>query len=188
MNCHLYEGQYLTLHAIAKRCGMKPATLHHRVVVMGLSVDDAIQAGKRIKAKPRQPRLYDFRGKRLTVKEIANRLGLCWSTIYRRVSGDRLLDGADLIDPNPSYQDAPINARLLTFRGRTDTVAGWARRMGVPKHTIFARLAMGWPIKRILTEPPMRGRQRTVFNHNKRCITRIAATFTARKDQSLCRQ
>lgn len=36
-------------------------------------------------------------------------------------------------------------ARKLTYDGRTMTVPAWARLTGIPKDTLYYRLAKGWP-------------------------------------------
>lgn len=184
MKRYLYDGLFLPLYVIADRCGIKRGTLDYRVRVKGMDLSQAISAGRYENSKTRKPALYEYRGKLRTVAEIARIEDVALSTVYRRRLGDVILPRGHK-DPNPSYQDAPINARLLTFRGKTDTVGGWARRMGVPKHVLFSRLAMGWPVKRVLTEPPMRGKQRNVFIHNRRILQRITTSFrTPRSSQT----
>ena len=42
----------------------------------------------------------------------------------------------------------------LTFNGRTLTIAEWTRELGWPNYTIRNRLALGWDLVRIFTEPP----------------------------------
>ncbi len=69
------------------------------------------------------------------------------------------------------------NLVLLTFKGRTDTVAGWSQRLGITDATLRNRINRGWSIERALTEPPMRPNERFVFKHNRRVIRRIAASF-----------
>jgi len=39
---------------------------------------------------------------------------------------------------------------LLTYKGRTLHVSGWARLLGIKIPTIFARLRLGFPIRRVL--------------------------------------
>ena len=41
----------------------------------------------------------------------------------------------------------------LTYNGRTLTLAEWAAVTGFPKYLLSNRLAMKWPVERILTEP-----------------------------------
>jgi len=43
------------------------------------------------------------------------------------------------------------NNRRLAFNGQNLTVAQWAKRLGIPQETLYARLNRGWPIERILT-------------------------------------
>lgn len=42
---------------------------------------------------------------------------------------------------------------LITYEGKTDTIAGWAKKIGVPYATLSQRFYHGWPTKRALTEP-----------------------------------
>lgn len=42
---------------------------------------------------------------------------------------------------------------MLTFRGRTQCVAAWAEEVGVPWHTIYNRVAVGWSAVRAITTP-----------------------------------
>lgn len=45
------------------------------------------------------------------------------------------------------------NNHWLTFNGVTDTIQGWADRVGIARGVIKGRLKMGWSIERILTAP-----------------------------------
>lgn len=71
----------------------------------------------------------------------------------------------DRIDPNKGYepgncrwatwteqQNNKRNSRTLTLNGRTQTVADWAREIGVNPFTIYSRLDMGWSVDRALTK------------------------------------
>lgn len=77
----------------------------------------------------------------------------------------------DRIDPNGDY--CPENCRwavletqannrrdnrFLTFNGKTQTVAQWAREVGLNKNALISRLEWGWPIEDALTWPAERGR------------------------------
>lgn len=45
------------------------------------------------------------------------------------------------------------NNRLITFNGRTQTLAQWAREIGIRRDTLRKRLESGWSLDRALTEP-----------------------------------
>ncbi len=51
--------------------------------------------------------------------------------------------------------------RLLTLNGKTQTVANWAREVGMLSRTIRYRIdVMGWPAEKALTTPFQRKRKR----------------------------
>jgi hypothetical protein len=41
--------------------------------------------------------------------------------------------------------------RLITYRGRTKTLAAWAKEIGMQQTTLRSRLKMGWSLKRALS-------------------------------------
>jgi hypothetical protein len=49
-------------------------------------------------------------------------------------------------------------AKLITFRGETLSMGGWARRIGLSRGVVWARLNQGWSTEDALTVPPQRGR------------------------------
>ena len=44
------------------------------------------------------------------------------------------------------------STRRLTFQGETMSVKEWARKIGIPYHTLIGRLNAGWPVERALQE------------------------------------
>lgn len=42
--------------------------------------------------------------------------------------------------------------RVLTFRGKSQTLAEWAEELGIPRNTIQTRLRLGWSVERALSE------------------------------------
>ncbi len=77
----------------------------------------------------------------------------------------------DRINPNGNYrpdncrwatretQDNNRRAnRFLTWNGKTQTIAQWAKETGISKGTILNRLNWGWPIEDALSWPSERGR------------------------------
>jgi len=45
------------------------------------------------------------------------------------------------------------NNHLLTYHGKTQPIAVWARELGMRPDTLWSRLHLGWPIERVLSEP-----------------------------------
>lgn len=45
------------------------------------------------------------------------------------------------------------SSRILEFNGRRDTMANWARSLGLRNGTLHARLKKGWSVERALSEP-----------------------------------
>ena len=41
--------------------------------------------------------------------------------------------------------------RLITYSGRTQNLAAWAKEIGIGRRTLWARLAMGWPLEQALS-------------------------------------
>jgi len=42
---------------------------------------------------------------------------------------------------------------FLSYEGRTQTVASWAREYGLARNVLLGRIAAGWPVERALHEP-----------------------------------
>lgn len=62
--------------------------------------------------------------------------------------------------PNPGAEAEvrlPNGRRMLTHRGITDTVTGWARRLGMRRDSLSKRLHKGWTVEEAL-ETPCTGR------------------------------
>ena len=41
--------------------------------------------------------------------------------------------------------------RLITYDGRTQSPAAWAKEIGISRRALWARLAMGWPLEQALS-------------------------------------
>lgn len=94
-------------------------------------------------------------------------------TVFFRDMGERPTGTTlDRIDSNKGY--SPDNCRwstmkiqennkrnnvLLTFNGKTQTVAQWADETGIGYQTIRARMNMGWSTEEALTLPRVRVRR-----------------------------
>lgn len=151
---HHYKGAYLSLGAISRLTGISQRTLYSRIV-RGMSIDAAIseptkKPGGNNPAGPK-PRLYEFRGKHLTIAQIAGILGCGLQTVYNRRVGARVLEGAELEAARP--KESPSNARLITYKGKTGCLASWARKFNLSANTIRSRLNKGWSVEHALRAP-----------------------------------
>lgn len=139
-----FRGRGLTVPEIAMLTGLAEATVYRRIR-LGRPIEGPHRCGP-------EPKRFAFRGEMLTAAEIAERTGYSVSHVRRRISGNTYLEGeearANFAD------DFHPNCVLLTYRGKTDSLSGWARRTGIPQYVISERLGRkGWTIHRTLTEP-----------------------------------
>ncbi len=139
-----FRGRGLTVPEIAMLTGLAEATVYRRIR-LGRPIEGPHRCGP-------EPKRFAFRGEMLTAAEIAERTGYSVSHVRRRISGNTYLEGeearANFAD------DFHPNCVLLTHRGKTDSLSGWARRTGIPQYVISERLGRkGWTVHRILTEP-----------------------------------
>lgn len=77
------------------------------------------------------------------------------------VSLDRKMETAKAIIAMPRYAPGKNRFRFLTCNGETLQLCEWARRTGIPLHTIMSRLKSGWLVERTLT-PGIDGRNNLV--------------------------
>lgn len=147
----LFEGEMLPLYVIARRVGMVHGTLYHRVIRIGMTVEEAVSISVLPRARKapwgRTTKLYDFRGERLSAKQIAALLNVTSSTVYARVRGNHVLEAEEA---NKGRRDI----YRITYDGRTLTLSEWARETGIRAETIRERIRQhGWSAERALTEP-----------------------------------
>lgn len=179
---HRFRGTWMTVKQIADTTGLTPRTVYRRIQFR-LSIDEPHRIGPR-------PKRYEFRGELKTAREIMAITGLSRSQVSKRTDGVRFFDLHEATDP---YADLHPNCRVITYRGTKDSIAGWARRTGIPHHVIRERiLSMKWPIKRALTEPVMRAGQRQRYQRNAEVIRGMLDGFanagqsSKSKEATLC--
>lgn len=161
----------MTVAEIASVTGFHEVTIRSRIR-LGISLDAMAPQG-------RAPKLYEFRGRWLTIRAIAAFLGVCEATVYNRRIGDRIAEDEERQDP---HREPPPQSVLLTFRGERHGIAEWARRTGINRRTIMTRLRKGSAIERALTEPPRLVGSNSGIRRNRRIVQRI--TETVRRERN----
>lgn len=71
------------------------------------------------------------------------------------VNGDYSPDNCRWITQKEQLSNTRRN-RYLTYDGETLTVTQWAEKTGLKRSTIANRIAKGWSVEKVLTEPLMR--------------------------------
>jgi len=74
--------------------------------------------------------------------------------ITENAVSNRLKSGWSIEDAfkNP-IQKRKTNRKMISFNGKTQSVADWAREVGLAFGTLAVRLQKGWPIEKALTTP-----------------------------------
>jgi hypothetical protein len=136
-----------------------PAKLIKDRLKRGWTVERAITQPMRLvklsKRKPasqdRRARLYTHNGETLMVRQWAERAGVSPDTFRQRLVAGWTF--AEAIGEAPRSIRYKPSGRILEHNGERLNVSQWARRLGIERVTITARLREGWPIERALTEP-----------------------------------
>lgn len=99
---YTYEGRTMTLSGWARATGIRRGTLECRLNLYGWPIERALTTPVRPHRRHqmedgpvhvgRQPRLYEYRGQFLPMKQIARLAGVSLRTAYNWRSGDRVLE------------------------------------------------------------------------------------------------
>ncbi|PTX04607.1 hypothetical protein [Pararhodobacter aggregans] len=169
-----FEGAHRTLWEIASMVGVARSTLFDRVTRQGLDIHEATTrpiTPPHLKFKPKPPKVFEFRGQMMTLKEIAAVVDRHPNTVRRRIVNGHVLDGQELVDP---YMEPHPLCRMIFYQGENLSVADWAKRTGIDRFTIYSRFYMGWdPIRAITTPIKATYQARTIRVRNRRTITRM---------------
>lgn len=125
---------------------------------------------------PNNPKYADYGGRGIAVCARWRTFDAFLEDMGQRPSATHSLDRYP--DNNGDYEPAncrwaPLNLQnanrrprrsgmMIEFNGKQLTVSGWAREIGIPKPTLFARLKKGWSIEDALTTPPYKSPPITV--------------------------
>ena len=98
----------------------------------------------------RTNRVYTYQGFTGSISEICDKFGLDYGMV-----NNRLQKGWSEEQAFSAPCGAPTEKRnhMLTFNGKTQTVAEWTKELGFKKNTISERLRNGYSVERALTEP-----------------------------------
>lgn len=127
----------------------------------------------RTRCRSDEPRYYShYKGKGIRVCER-------WDDFSKFLEdmGERPMEKTlDRIDNNLGY--SPENCRwatvyeqannksnntILEFNGERLNVSQWAKKIGIPRHTLFLRIRAGWPVARVLTQKPIKKNHQITF-------------------------
>lgn len=110
----------------------------------------SLTLGKSTNCGCRRAHRHSFKGESLTLQEIADRLEIDPASVRQRIRDNRPLDV-----PKHFGQ-----SQFLSYQGKTLSIAGWAKEIGLNKHTLAYRLRLGWSVERALKEPVDERRRR----------------------------
>lgn len=109
----------------------------------------------------RTNRILKWKGEEKPLSEWAEFLGMSRLTLKARLDRGWTVEHAFTV-----AIAANGNRTCLTFRGRTDTIAGWARRFKMPVTLLRARIAAGQSLLKA-AKTPVRSRRRNLIHLGK---------------------
>lgn len=142
-----FNGITMSLSQWARQLNMSHTALSSRFR-RGWTVEEALATTP---GTPRtQDELITCNSQTMSLTDWARHLGMCRKTLQNRLDHGWSIEKT-LTRP-PSQQGRKDN-RVLTFVGKTLTVAAWAKETGLKVATIKKRLKNKWSVERALTEP-----------------------------------
>lgn len=142
---YLYRDQWLSAKEIATASGMSYRNVLWRIG-RDLSLEHPLPHG-------RIPKRYEFRGKLATIKEIMAATGLDRTIVQQRHDGIRFYEAHELAAHRDTLPVQRSDSYHYFYDGVSDTLSGWAKRVGIPRATLQARVDNGWTFKETLTTP-----------------------------------
>lgn len=94
--------------------------------------------------KGTEPRLYEFRGAKCTVYEIADQLDVSEGLVYKRI---RAGIAPDDMKPNSGV----YSPHIIEYNGKTQSISEWGRELGIGDDLIRSRLKRGMVMDRAMS-------------------------------------
>ena len=101
----------------------------------------------------RRNHLITYNGQTKCMAEWAEHIGISYHTFRTRINLGWPIERVMTQQPRKSPGKRTLPKRLVTFRGKTQSISEWANEYGMGHMTLHSRLKKGWPIERALTTP-----------------------------------
>ena len=148
-----FRGRTQSLADWARQRGVGAGVIRARLR-HGWPVEDAIlkPLGTQLRKPGPPPRLLTCKGQTKSRQEWAQEKGISANTIATRLAMGWSEEAAILTPPG-SRRPSGRQGRLLTFRGRTQSLREWERERGLGRNAIGERLRKGWSVKEAILTP-----------------------------------
>ena len=120
---------------------------------------------------PKQSRLYTYQGKTLSLKGWARELGICHSSLLKRIA--RFGDGEESLPyvfANRRYPPSGGRKKELEYNGRKTSFKELSQRYGISEQRLRDRVRAGWNVDRALTTSSFEARSHASKNRMKKVM------------------
>jgi hypothetical protein len=97
----------------------------------------------------RNNRLISYKGQQKTLAQWANILGLRYGLLHTRLSCGW---SVKRVFETPGPESGLGNIKTITYRGKSKSIAQWARDLGIPYKVLYGRLYRGQSIEQIIKD------------------------------------
>ena len=104
--------------------------------------------------KGTEPRLYEFRGAKCTVYEIADQLDVSEGLVYKRI---RAGIAPDDMKPNSGV----YSTHIIEYNGKSQSITEWGRELGIGDDLIRSRIKQGMTMDRVMSTESQRENKHT---------------------------
>ena len=120
---------------------------------------------------PKHSRLYTYQGKTLSLKGWARELGICHSSILKRIAkfGDSR-ESLQYVFSNNRYPPSGGMKKELIHNGRKTSFKELSRQYGISEQRLRDRVRAGWNIERALTTSSFEARSQASKNRMKKVV------------------